>query len=156
MGICIHYQNYYVKRLVGYKKLFSEIANFTYEYLKLEGNYELSISIIDDSTIHQYNKQYRNIDRKTDVLSFAFQDYDDLIINSELPTELGDILISFDTALSQADDYGHSIKREMAFLFTHGLLHLLGYDHMEENDEKEMFALQNEILNGLGITREEK
>ena len=70
-----------------------------------------------------------------------------------MPTELGDILISYETMLRQADDYGHSIEREMCFLFTHGLLHLLGYDHMEKDDEKEMFALQNEILEGLGILR---
>ena len=70
-----------------------------------------------------------------------------------MPTELGDILISYDTMLRQADDYGHSTDREMCFLFTHGLLHLLGYDHMEKDDEEEMFSLQNKILEGLNILR---
>jgi probable rRNA maturation factor len=133
--------------------VFKEIADFTYELLELKEKYELSVSIIDDETIHTYNKQYRGIDRPTDVLSFAFQDDEDMILDSKLPTELGDILISYETMLRQADDYGHSIDREMCFLFTHGLLHLLGYDHMEKDDEKEMFALQNEILEGLGILR---
>ena len=153
MSIKLHYQNYYPKRIKSYKKVFKEIADFTYELLELKEKYELSVSIIDDGTIHTYNKQYRGIDRPTDVLSFAFQDDEDMILDSKLPTELGDILISYETMLRQADEYGHSIEREMCFLFTHGLLHLLGYDHMEKDDEKEMFALQNEILEGLGILR---
>ena len=153
MSIKLHYQNYYPKRIKSYKKVFKEIADFTYELLELKEKYELSVSIIDDETIHTYNKQYRGIDRPTDVLSFAFQDDEDMILNSKLPTELGDILISYETMLRQADEYGHSIEREMCFLFTHGLLHLLGYDHMEKDDEKEMFALQNEILEGLEILR---
>ena len=153
MSIKLHYQNYYPKRIKSYKKVFKEIADFTYELLELKKKYELSVSIIDDETIHTYNKQYRGIDRPTDVLSFAFQDDEDMILDSKLPTELGDILISYETMLRQADEYGHSIEREMCFLFTHGLLHLLGYDHMEKDDEKEMFALQNEILEGLGILR---
>ena len=153
MSIKLHYQNYFKKRIKSYKKMFKEIADFTYELLELKEKYELSVSIIDDETIHTYNKQYRGIDRPTDVLSFAFQDDEDMILDSKMPTELGDILISYETMLRQADDYGHSIDREMCFLFTHGLLHLLGYDHMEKDDEKEMFALQNEILEGLGILR---
>ena len=153
MSIKLHYQNYYPKRIKSYKKVFKEIADFTYELLELKEKYELSVSIIDDETIHTYNKQYRGIDRPTDVLSFAFQDDEDMILDSKLPTELGDILISYETMLRQADEYGHSIEREMCFLFTHGLLHLLGYDHMEKDDETEMFALQNEILEGLGILR---
>ena len=153
MSIKLHYQNYYQKRIKRYKKMFKERADFTYELLELKEKYELSVSIIDDETIHTYNKQYRGIDRPTDVLSFAFQDDEDMILDSKMPTELGDILISYETMLRQADDYGHSIEREMCFLFTHGLLHLLGYDHMEKDDEKEMFALQNEILEGLGILR---
>lgn len=153
MSIKLHYQNYYPKRIKSYKKKFQEIADFTYELLELKEKYELSISIIDDETIHSYNKQYRNIDRPTDVLSFAFQDDEDMILDSKMPVELGDILISYDTMLRQADEYGHSIEREMCFLFTHGLLHLLGYDHMEKEDEIEMFAIQNAILESLEILR---
>ncbi len=152
MKIKVNYQNYYSKRLVGYKALFNEIADFAYDYLKLDKKYELSISIVDDETIHTYNKQYRNIDRPTDVLSFAFLDHEDNII-SKKPLQLGDIIISFDTAIRQANDYSHSLRREMAFLFTHGLLHLLGYDHMVEEDEVEMFSLQDKILEGLNILR---
>lgn len=153
MSIKIHYQNYYPKKIKSYRKVFKEIADYTYNLLELKEKYELSLSIIDDETIHSYNKQYRNIDRPTDVLSFAFQDDEDMILDSKMPTELGDILISYDTMLRQAEDYGHSIEREMCFLFTHGLLHLLGYDHMEKDDEEEMFALQNVILEGLNILR---
>jgi probable rRNA maturation factor len=153
MSIKIHYQNYYPKKIKSYRKVFKEIAEYTYNLLELKEKYELSLSIIDDETIHSYNKQYRNIDRPTDVLSFAFQDEEDMILDSKMPTELGDILISYDTMLRQADDYGHSTDREMCFLFTHGLLHLLGYDHMEKDDEEEMFSLQNKILEGLNILR---
>ena len=153
MSIKMNYQNYYQKRILSYKKLFKQIAEYTYKLLELKDKYELSVSIVDDVTIHEYNKQYRQIDRPTDVLSFAFQDAEDMIVDSDLPVELGDILISYDTMLRQAEEYGHSIEREMCFLFTHGLLHLLGYDHMEKDDEEEMFALQNEILEGLNILR---
>jgi len=153
MSIKIHYQNYYQKRLKSYKKRFDEIAKYTYEILGLKEKYELSVSIIDDQTIHEYNKQYRNIDRPTDVLSFAFQDDEDMILDSKLPTELGDILISYDTMVRQAKEYDHSEEREMCFLFTHGLLHLLGFDHMEKDEEIEMFNLQNVILEGLNILR---
>ena len=79
-------------------------------------------------------------------------DHEDNII-SKKPLQLGDIIISFDTAIRQANDYSHSLRREMAFLFTHGLLHLLGYDHMVEEDEVEMFSLQDKILEGLNILR---
>ena len=89
MSIKLHYQNYYPKRIKSYKKMFKTIADFTYEMLELKDKYELSVSIIDDETIHTYNKQYRGIDRPTDVLSFAFQDDEDMILDSKLPTELG-------------------------------------------------------------------
>lgn len=90
--------------------------------------------------------------RSTDVISFALEDNDQFYVPG-MPRSLGDIFISYDHALAQAQEYGHSIEREMCFLFTHGLLHLLGYDHMNEEDEKEMFALQKAILNELGIER---
>jgi probable rRNA maturation factor len=153
MSIKINYQNYYKKRILSYKKIFKTIADYTYNLLELKEKYELSVSIVDDETIHEYNKQYRQIDRPTDVLSFAFQDEEDMIVDSDMPVELGDVLISYDTMQRQAKEYGHSVEREMCFLFTHGLLHLLGYDHMEKDDEEEMFSLQNEILEGLNILR---
>ena len=112
---------------------------------------EFSVIIVDNERIHQINKEYRGIDRPTDVISFALEDSED--INIENYRILGDIYISIDKVSEQAKEYGHSEKRELAFLTIHGFLHLLGYDHMEPEEEKIMFARQEEILNGFGITR---
>lgn len=111
----------------------------------------VSIVLVDNEYIHKINKEYRNVDRETDVISFAFMD-DETNPESGI-TDLGEIYISLEKAHSQSKEYGHSFKRELCFLLTHGLLHLLGYDHMTEEDEKEMFGLQEEVLNGLGIGR---
>lgn len=113
---------------------------------------ELSVIFVNDERIHEINRDYRQIDRSTDVISFALEDNEQFYVEG-MPRELGDIFISIDHAKKQADEYGHSFYREMCFLFTHGLLHLLGYDHMNEEDEKEMFTLQNDILNALNIGR---
>ena len=112
---------------------------------------EFSIIIVDNEKIHEINKQYRGVDRPTDVISFALEDSEG--IEPENYRILGDIYISIDKVKEQAKLYGHSEKRELAFLTIHGFLHLLGYDHMEKEDEKIMFAKQEEILNGFGITR---
>ena len=106
------------------------------------------IIFIDDEKMHEMNLNYRGIDRTTDVLSFALNDnkHIDTVINS-----LGDIFISIPKMKSQAVDYGHSEKRELSFLVVHGLLHLLGYDHMNKNEEKVMFGLQKDILDELDI-----
>ena len=111
---------------------------------------EFNVIIVDNNYIHELNKTYRGIDRETDVISFALED--DKTFN---PTErvLGDIYISIDKVYSQAKEYGHSNLRELAFLSVHGLLHLLGYDHMKEEDEKEMFSLQDKILEISNIPR---
>ena len=104
---------------------------------------------MDNEFIHNINRDYRHIDRPTDVISFAFLDGDenkDKIFQSNAMVVLGEIYISFDKAREQALAYGHSLDRELKFLFVHGLLHLLGYDHMTKEDEKIMFALQDEIL----------
>ncbi len=111
----------------------------------------VSIVLVDNEYIHKINKEYRNVDRETDVISFAFMD-DETNPESGI-TDLGEIYISLEKAHSQSKEYGHSFKRELCFLLTHGLLHLLGYDHMTEEDEKEMFGLQEEVLNSLGIGR---
>lgn len=111
----------------------------------------VSIVLTDNKHIHEMNKTYRNIDRETDVISFAFMDNDENI-KSDI-TDLGEIYISLEKAHSQAEDYNHSFEREICFLLVHGLLHLLGYDHMNEKDEKEMFGLQDEILSSLGVER---
>ena len=111
---------------------------------------EFNIIVVDNNYIHELNKNYRNIDRETDVISFALED--DKTFNPE-GRVLGDIYISIDKAHSQAIEYGHSFIREFCFLGVHGMLHLLGYDHMKQEDEKEMFSLQEKILNMAGIVR---
>ncbi|MEA5056331.1 rRNA maturation RNase YbeY [Anaerotignum propionicum] len=118
---------------------------------------EVSVSIVDNEEIHQINRQFRDIDRATDVLSFPLLTYEEGEIpdlNEKEEVLLGDIIISLERAREQAEEYGHSLKREIAFLTAHSMLHLLGYDHMEEEEEKEMFAKQREILNKAGIPRE--
>ena len=111
---------------------------------------EFNVIIVDNDYIHELNKNYRGIDRETDVISFALED--DKTFN---PTErvLGDIYISIDKVHSQALEYGHSNTRELCFLAVHGMLHLLGYDHMEKADEEVMFSLQDKILEECNITR---
>lgn len=118
---------------------------------------EVSVSIVDNEEIHQINRQFRDIDRATDVLSFpllTFEVGETPDMNEKDEVLLGDIIISLERAREQAEEYGHSLKREIAFLTAHSMLHLLGYDHMEEEEEKEMFAKQREILNQAGIPRE--
>ena len=116
------------------------------------GNVEFNIIIVDNNYIHTLNREYRGIDRETDVITFALEDYHD--ISYEDYRLLGDIYISIDKARSQAAEYGHSFIRELSFLAVHGFLHLLGYDHMNEEDEKEMFTRQEKILDEAGIRRE--
>ena len=135
-----------------YKEQFLQIIFTTAQLLNIEDDLELSCIIVDDNKIHEINKDYRQIDKSTDVISFAMEDNDQYYV-AGMPRSLGDIFISIDHAKTQAKDYGHSLKREMCFLFTHGLLHLLGYDHMHEDDEKEMFDLQKQILTTLQIER---
>lgn len=104
----------------------------------------LSATITDDPTIHQINKEYRGIDRPTDVISFAYDDEDS---DADMPfDDMGEIIISLDTAIRQAAFYHHPVEREIAFLFIHSFLHLSGYDHLEPEEAEEMFSLQNEIL----------
>ena len=116
------------------------------------GNAMFNVIIVDNNKIHELNKEYRNIDRETDVISFALED--DKTFNLKDIRVLGDIYISIDKARSQAKEYGHSLKRELCFLCVHGFLHLLGYDHMKKEDEEVMFKLQEEILDSYGIKRE--
>ena len=131
-----------------------DILNDYIKYLvkKLElDNCEFNIIIVDNKKIHEINKEYRNVDRETDVISFAMEDNMD--IKYEDFRLLGDIYISIDKCYSQAMEYGHSNVREICFLATHGILHLLGYDHMNEDDEVIMFKKQEELLDGYDIKR---
>ncbi|MGO4544386.1 rRNA maturation RNase YbeY [Paenibacillus sp. 2TAB23] len=125
---------------------------------------EVSLTFTGDEEIHELNREYRGIDRPTDVLSFAMQEdgVDELDIIFEVEHEedadpisgmLGDIIISVDTALAQSEEYGHSLEREIGFLFVHGFLHLIGYDHQDDETEAEMTAKQEAILQKAGLTR---
>lgn len=124
--------------------------NIAIKKLKLN-NIEFSVIITDNEYIHKLNKEYRNIDRETDVITFALED-DESFPSIDI-IELGDIYISIDKAHSQAIEYGHSFKREICFLAVHGFLHLNGYDHIVKEEEKIMFNLQEEILNEAKIIR---
>lgn len=129
----------------AYQTLFEKIANNAEKILQLPDDYELSVTFVRSQTIHKINKEFRHIDRPTDVISFAIQDDEDDFLE-EAQKDLGDIFINVNYCKKQAMQYGHSYDREMAFLFTHGMLHCLGYDHMKKEDEEVMFALQDQIL----------
>ena len=118
-------------------------------------NGEVSVTLTDNAYIHTLNRQYRGIDRPTDVLSFALNESEEPEIDGGLDVNvLGDLIISVERAEEQAADYGHSVRREMAFLTVHGMLHLLGYDHMEDEERAEMDAEQRFVMDKLGIPRE--
>ena len=123
---------------------------FLINYFSLD-NVLCNVIIVDNETIHKINKEYRNIDRETDVISFALED--DKSMPDDDVRMLGDIYISIDKAKDQAKEYNHSLKRELCFLMTHGFLHLLGYDHMKKEDEEIMFPLQEKILKEYGVMR---
>lgn len=137
----------------NYEQDFTAIIEQALKTLGIEDDVEVSCVLVDDERIHEINREYRHIDRSTDVISFAMEDNDQFYVEG-MPRTLGDIFISVDHAKKQAEEYGHSLRREMCFLFTHGILHLLGYDHMTDEQEKEMFGLQDQILGVLSIERE--
>ncbi len=130
----------------NFLNLFKKIAKaVTKEEKLLLKKKVLNVWITDNKTVHEYNLKYRNVDRPTDVISFP----------SDVKGELGDIMISYEKAVEQAKEYNHSIEREMGFLFLHGCLHCLGYDHIEKKDEEIMFPLQDKILNMVRLYRNE-
>lgn len=131
-------------------KEIKNLLDYALKYKDLE-NVEFNIIFVDGETIRNINKEYRNIDRETDVISFALEDNED--IKFEFGRLLGDIYISIPRMKQQAKEYGHSEKRELSFLIIHGLLHLLGYDHMTKEEEEIMFKEQELILDGYGIKR---
>ena len=137
----------------NYEQDFTAIIEQALKTLGIEDDVEVSCVLVDDERIHEINREYRHIDRSTDVISFAMEDNDQFYVEG-MPRTLGDFFISVDHAKKQAEEYGHSLRREMCFLFTHGILHLLGYDHMTDEQEKEMFGLQDQILGALSIERE--
>ncbi|MFJ6975649.1 MAG: rRNA maturation RNase YbeY [Ligilactobacillus ruminis] len=142
-------------------KLIEDVLNFAGSCLKLPENTEMSVTLMDNEHIHEINKKYRGVDKPTDVISFAIEedDPDEVPIilpedeEFDIPKNIGDIMVSMDKVKEQAEYLGHSEDRELGFLVVHGFLHLNGYDHMKEEDEKEMFGLQREILDSYGLTR---
>ena len=131
-------------------KLLNEYMKFATKKLDIEKGI-FNIIFVSNEEIHNINKEYRNTDRVTDVISFALEDNPDIVYEDF--RLLGDIYIAIDVAYDQAIEYNHSREREVCFLATYGLLHLLGYDHMTPLEEKEMFGKQDELLDEYGIKR---
>lgn len=124
------------------------------KHLTIDIDLEVSVEIVDQDTIRTINKEYRQKDMVTDVLSFPmYESYEDIKSSIMKPVSIGDIFICFDRASEQAIEYSHQLDRELAFLYCHGLLHLFGFDHMCESDAKEMEGLQEVILNDVNIKR---
>lgn len=134
-----------------------DLLEFTANAEKVSPDAELSVTFVTNERIQEINKEYRQKDKPTDVISFALQEMGEgeieIHYEEDAPSILGDIIISVPMAKEQAEDYGHSIERELGFLAVHGFLHLLGYDHETDEQEKEMFDKQKEILNAYGLKR---
>lgn len=139
------------------------LLQFAANYLKLPEETEMSVTFMDNEAIQVINRTYRGKDAPTDVISFAMEEEgegevaiifdEEELADFEMPRTLGDIMISTERAMEQAEEYGHSYDRELGFLALHGFLHLNGYDHMTPEDEQEMFGLQKEILDAYGLER---
>ncbi len=137
----------------NYRALIRKACNTALKYEGFTDKAEINVTLVNDAEIKDLNREFRDIDNSTDVLSFPLGEDGVYDINPETDAlMLGDIVISLEHAVSQAELYGHSIDRELAFLTVHSMLHLLGYDHVNnENEEKEMFARQEEILIKMGL-----
>ncbi|MDN3018572.1 rRNA maturation RNase YbeY [Neobacillus drentensis] len=132
------------------------LINFAANKQNIEEHSEVSVTFVSNERIHEINREYRDKDAPTDVISFAMEEMGEgevALIGADMPRVLGDIIISVPKAKEQAEEYGHDFLRELGFLAVHGFLHLLGYDHMTEEEEKEMFTLQKDILNEYGLIR---
>lgn len=136
--------------IIDIKKIIKKIAKKINKVEKIKGKHTISFILVDSDKIWEINKEYRKIDSPTDVISFAAIDDS---IDGSIPEEMGDIFICKERVLSQAEEYGHSVLREFAFLCTHGIYHLLGYDHQNAEEEKVMFEKQEKILKELKIER---
>lgn len=134
-------------------KKIEAVIKATLDYEDYDDDYEVSLSFVTNDEIQELNKNFRGIDRATDVLSFPMLTEDDFGIEYE-ELSLGDIVVSTQRAKEQAEEFGHSIEREVCFLVCHSMFHLLGYDHMEEDEAKDMHAREKEVLDNLGITRD--
>lgn len=143
------FENELSEQFEGLEAKYRRLAETAFTLLEVDSNYEIDVSLVDEETIHAINRDYRNVDRVTDVISFAFnddKDPKDQIKGKDSLRMLGEILICLPQAKRQAASIGNSIDRELSFLFVHGLLHLLGYDHQTKEDEEKMFPLQEKIL----------
>ncbi|WP_404825693.1 rRNA maturation RNase YbeY [Fictibacillus norfolkensis] len=151
----VEYLNEIDESSTDFQELLSNVLQKAAEMEKT-GQAEVSITIVSKERIQEINKEYRQKDSVTDVISFAMEEMGEdetEIIGGEETRFLGDIIICLDVAKEQAEEYGHSLEREMGFLAVHGILHLLGYDHMSDEDEKRMFGRQEEILEQYGLKR---
>ena len=150
-----------------FDEIIESVIEASIDYMKCPYEYEVSVTLTDNDGIHEINMSERSIDSPTDVLSFPMLDFDspgDLSYVEKYPQDyfnpesgellLGDIVISLEKVASQAEEYGHSQKREIAFLVAHSCLHLFGYDHIDDREREEMEELQNNILNMKGYTRD--
>lgn len=149
MKLC--FNNDYHSRYNHYEKILNKLTNKTFKLLKVNNHYIIELNFVNNSTIKKINKQYRHIDKPTDVLSFAFLETqkDEVKIKSPKDEYLGIIVISIDKIKSQAKEFKHSFQYELCYLYVHGLLHLLGYDHVHNAKEKKtMFDLEDKILKG--------
>lgn len=154
-----------IKLNIPYRKIIEDSINLSLDFEKVPYECEISVTIVDDERIHEINKEFREIDRSTDVLSFPlnefekaadWQNFDEYKASFNYDTGelmLGDIILSAEHIIKQANEYGHTRKRELAFLVIHSILHLLGYDHMTKEDEEKMFSRQRQILDLGGYKR---
>ena len=161
MKICIRDEQDKLKLSREIKNTVKLAVKTSLSYMQFGNKYEISVMFVDDEEIKTLNKFHRNIDKPTDVLSFPLFEYDEdgeiieefADFNKSGELLLGDIVISTERAKAQAEEYGHSVLREIGFLTVHSMLHLFGYDHMNKEDEEEMSSYQNEILNEMGLER---
>ena len=147
----LNFNNSSDKKYNKYQPLLLKLSKKTFKYLKIKDNFIIDLDFVSATRIKQINKQYRKIDKETDVLSFAFLELKkgEIKIKSKQPQFLGEIIISTHKIEAQAKEFKHTFTYELAYLYLHGLLHLLGYDHVHNEKEKEiMFTLEDKILEG--------
>ena len=158
MKLKIYFENDQRKHAIKYKMqmLIRHTILETLDYEGMENDVEVSVTFVDDEGIRELNNKFRGMDKPTDVLSFPLLDYEgesEEPFFDELCHNLGDIVISLERAMAQANEFGHSFEREVAFLTAHSMLHLLGYDHeLSEEDDADMRARQNDIMERLGLS----
>ena len=158
MSLKIYFENDQKKHSIKYKMqmLIRRTILETLDYEGMENDAEVSVTFVDDEGIRELNKKFRNMDKPTDVLSFPLLDYEgesEEPFFDELCHNLGDIVISLERAMAQANEFGHSFEREVAFLTAHSMLHLLGYDHeLSDEDDADMRARQNAIMERMGLS----